>query len=206
MYPCPYCRYHLNRFVVRNGELQFYPVEFMLLGQRADRAPFDIALEDRLATIDADRPGSLRLFVWKLHNAVSSSIARTEPWYRREAEPLYTTRFWPGLEAEVARARALGLSDLALDRIETIWTVLKPAAHLAVHRQMLQDAIAEDDAPRIARIAGRATHDIEALDGAILSSGHLTRNYLLNPDKDAAALTISLPVESYARSGTFVER
>ncbi|MFW5641154.1 MAG: hypothetical protein ACOCY0_00135 [Roseicyclus sp.] len=206
MYPCPYCRYHLNRFVVRNLELNFYPVEFMLLGQREDRRPFDIGLEDRLATIDAGRPGTLRLFLWKLHNAVSSSIARTEPWYHREVEPLYTTRFWPGLDAEIARVRALGQTALPLERLEAIWAALKPAAHLAVHRQALQEALAEGDAARVERLITRARHDIAALETAIEASGHLRRSYLPNPEKEPASVTFSLPDEAYARSGFFVER
>ncbi|MBF9059034.1 hypothetical protein HKCCSP123_07535 [Rhodobacterales bacterium HKCCSP123] len=206
MYPCPYCRYHLNRYVAKNGELDVYPVEFMILGQRTDRTSFEITLEDRLDTIDASRPGSLRLFVWKLHNAVSSSIARTEQWYHREVEPLYTTRFWPGLDAELMRAHALGLDSLPLDRLECIYGVLKPAAHLAVYRQELQEAFAKADDARAAAIVARAAPDVAALDSAIETSGYLSRSYLFDPDKSGVSASYTREDEAFARSGLFIER
>ncbi len=206
MYPCPYCRYHLNRFVARNGELDLYPIEFMMLGQRADRAPFDITLEDRLATIDAGKPGSLRLFLWKLHNAVSSSIARSEQWYHREVEPLYTTRFWPSFDAELLRARALGLEALPLDRLECIHRALKPSVHLAAHRHALQEAFEEGDDARAAAIVARAAPDIAALEQAIETSQYLSRTYLLDPEKAGVSASYTLEDEAYARSGLFIER
>lgn len=206
MYPCPYCRYHLNRFVARNAERDLYPVEFMLLGQRDDRAPFDITLDDRLLTIDAAKPGSLRLFLWKLHNAVSSSIARSEQWYHREVEPLYTTRFWPGFDAELMRAQALGLEALPLDRIACLHRALKPTVHLAAHRHALQAAFEAGDDAMAASIAARAAPDIAALEQAIETSQYLSRSYLFDPDKAGVSGGYSPDDEAYARSGLFIER
>jgi cytidine deaminase len=31
MYPCPYCRHHLNAYVVQNREVDMYPIEYLLL-------------------------------------------------------------------------------------------------------------------------------------------------------------------------------
>jgi hypothetical protein len=43
---------------------------------------------------------ALRLFVWKLHNAVSSSIARSEEWYQ-STDAVNTCRYWPNIEGTV---------------------------------------------------------------------------------------------------------
>jgi hypothetical protein len=206
MYPCPYCRHHLNRYVVRNAETDRYPVEFLLLGQQAGNPPLHISLDDRLTEISADRPGSLRRFVWKLHNAVSSSIQRTEPWYHREERPIYTTRFWPGLDAEVARARALGQDAIAVDRLAGILDVLHPATRLATLRDEMQGALAREDAPEIARIAEAARDEIAALDDAVERSCFLQRSYGYDPTRTEAPPHFSPEEEMFARSGIFTER
>lgn len=207
MYPCPYCRYHLNRFVVGNGETAFYPVEFLFLGQRADRAPLDIGLDDRLATISADRPGSLRLFVWKLHNAVSSSIARTEAWYHREEDAFYTTRHWPGFEAELARVRAHGHQSLSVERVAALYAIAKPVAHLATLRDEVVHALDAGDAEAVARLAGAAAPRIAALEAALEETGVLTESYRLDPDRgESAPVAVTESEVAFARSGLFTER
>src|SRR5262249_26023000 len=71
MYPCPYCRHHLNAYVVQNKEVDMYPVEYLLLGYDPRVTDFRMSIDDKLATV-VDGAG-LRLFLWKLHNTVSSS-------------------------------------------------------------------------------------------------------------------------------------
>ncbi|MEO1559896.1 MAG: EF-hand domain-containing protein, partial [Cyanobacteria bacterium J06632_19] len=79
MYPCPYCRHHLNMYVVQNKEVDMYPVEYLLLGRDPKLNNFEVSMEAKLSTVvDGE---TLRLFFWKLHNTVSSSIARSEEWY-----------------------------------------------------------------------------------------------------------------------------
>lgn len=206
MYPCPYCRYHLNRFVVRNGETQFYPVEFLLLGQKPDKAIFDISLDDRLDTISADKPGSLRLFVWKLHNAVSSSIARTEAWYHAISNPLYTSRHWPDLSEELARARALGQSEISVNRVGAIFEVTKAAAHLATLRDEILEAVSAGDTAALPHLVDRAQPLIGALEEAITTSKYLHHSYLV----DETSVYVSEPLnpanEDFARGGLFIER
>ena len=206
MYPCPYCRHHLNRYVVRTSETDRYPVEFLFLGQQPANPPLHIALDDRLTGISADRPGSLRRFVWKLHNAVSSSIQRTEPWYHREERPLYTTRFWPGLDAEIARARALGQGAVAVDKLSGILDVLHPATRLATLREDLQRALASGADAEVARIAGAAGDEIAALDAAIERSRFLQRSYAYDPSRAEEPPHFSPAEEMFARSGSFSER
>ncbi|WP_167767230.1 ERV1/ALR-related protein [Jannaschia formosa] len=206
MYPCPYCRHHLNRYVVRNSETDRYPVEFLLLGQQEGNPPLQISLDDRLTEISADRPGSVRRFVWKLHNAVSSSIQRTEPWYHREDRPIYTTRFWPGLDAEVARAKALGQDAIAVPRLAGILEVLHPATRLATLRAELQLALASGDETEITRIAKAAKDEIAALDDAVERSCFLQRSYGYDRTRTEAPPHFSPEEEMFARSGRFTER
>lgn len=206
MYPCPYCRHHLNRYVVCNREVDRYPVEFLFLGQRPDKAPLDISLADRLTEVSASDRGSLRRFVWKLHNAVSSSIARTEDWYHQEARPIYTTRYWPGLEAETARARALRLDSIPVDKIERIVEILKPATRLATLRDELQLALKAADEATVARISGVARREIDELNAAVEGSGFLPRTYGYDPQGVERPPHFSPQEEAFARSGRFIER
>lgn len=206
MYPCPYCRYHLNRYVVRNREVHDYPIEFLLLGQRPDKAWLDISLDDRLATISPDTPGSFVLFVWKLHNAVSSSIARTEDWYHREAHPLYTTRFWPGLDSEIARLRSLSVEFVPVERLATLYGVIKPSVELAILRDEIQLALAQDDHDLIGAIAKRATEAVARVEAAMLESGLLAQAYAYDPDKTDPPPHLTAQEESFSRSGLYVER
>ena len=206
MYPCPYCRYHLNRFVVRNGETQFYPVEFLLLGQKPDKAIFDISLNDRLDTISTDKPGSLRLFVWKLHNAVSSSIARTEAWYHAISNPLYTSRHWPDLSEELAHARALDQSEISVERVGAVFDVTKAAAHLATVRDEILEAVTARDTAALPHLLDRAQPLISALDEAIISSEYLDRSYLVDETSGYDGEQLNPANEDFARSGLFIER
>ncbi len=204
MYPCPYCRYHLNRYVIRNREVAMYPMEFLLLGHKPDQRDTSITLDDKLATITA--PGALRKFLWKLHNAVSSSIARTEPWYHRQPKPLYTTRFWPSMEAEIAHAAAGGVSSIALDRLKEIFSITKPTAHLAVLRDELAHALNGGDAATVAKIIDRADDAIADLERAMDETAYLTRKYAFDPDKMDKLAPVDEAQEAYARSGVFIER
>lgn len=206
MYPCPYCRYHLNRYVARNREVNFYPVEFLLLGQKADRAWFDIALDDRLATISALKPGSLRLFVWKLHNAVSSSIARTEEWYHREEHPLYTTRFWPGLDTEIARMRAKAIEHMPVGRLAALYSVIKPSVELATLRDEIQLVLPQGKEDLLEAIATRALACVARLETAMLTADLLRSTYLFDPLRVDPPPHLTEQEEAFSRSGFYVER
>jgi Ca2+-binding EF-hand superfamily protein len=205
MYPCPYCRYHLNRFVIQNLEVEYYPIEFLLLGRAEAQHNLAISLEDKLRTISAEAPGSLRLFLWKLHNAVSSSIARTEPWYHRDGRPLYTTRFWPSLDSELARAHALSLEYVDLDRLTDIYAIIKPAAALALLRDKMHHALLHNDTETFDEAASRAADDIVDLEAAVSASGLLSRHYRFDPLKTEVAPHFTAEEEAFARSGYFIE-
>lgn len=206
MYPCPYCRYHLNRYVARNREVEFYPVEFLLLGQQPDKPWFDISLDDRLATIAPDMPGSMALFVWKLHNAVSSSIARTEAWYHAEANPLYTTRFWPGFDAEIAKLRSTGAQQMPLDDVAALNAMTRPSAELATLRDEIRLALRDGAAGALDDIMPRARDAIARIERALDVTGFLGRCYAFDPERVDPPPHLSAAEEEFARSGAFIER
>ncbi|WP_405404177.1 hypothetical protein [Paracoccus sp. Ld10] len=204
MYPCPYCRYHLNRYVIRNREVDMYPVEFLLLGRKPDQQDLSITLDDKLATVAV--PGGLRTFLWKLHNAVSSSIARTEPWYHRQPEPIYTNRFWPSFESEMAYAAAHGQATYAVADINMIYRITKPAARLAVLRDELGLAFFKGDTELVRDITDRADGAISDLTQAVGDTEYLTKKYFYNVQKVDAMESPEDGFEAFARSGVFVER
>ncbi len=206
MYACPYCRYHLNRYVVRNREVNMYPVEYLLLGGAARAMDLAVSMDEKLATISAERPGSLRLFLWKLHNAVSSSIARTEPWFRKDPKPIYTTRFWPGLDSELARAHALGKDAVELHRLTDIYSIMKPAARLAVLRDELDNALQAVDHDAFAQVTQRAHDEIADLEEAVHANAYLQLAYAFDPAKQDAPPHFTHEEEAFALSGIFVER
>ena len=136
MYPCPYCRHHLNMYVVQNKEVDMYPVEYLLLGRDPQLNNFEVSMEAKLSTVvDGD---TLRLFFWKLHNTVSSSIARSEEWYHKDEKAFYTTRYWPSLDSELARSKALKHLSISVDRLYRLYGIMKPASRLAGVRATLQ--------------------------------------------------------------------
>ncbi|WP_205910359.1 ERV1/ALR-related protein [Rhizobium sp. FKL33] len=203
VYPCPYCRFHLNRYVVRNREIHLYPVEYLLLGPQKHATHIDVTIDEKLQTIT--EAGSLRTFLWKLHNTVSSSIGRTEAWYARDEQAHYTSRYWPSLESELARAGFIGSKTLDADRIRRMYAVIKQAAHLAVVRDELQMALTDAATEALERIMSRADVVIPLAEQAILASRFLHETYRYNPAGDLADPHFSAEEEALARSGYFVE-
>ena len=131
---------------------------------------------------------------------------KSTPWYHREERPLYTTRFWPGLDAEIARARALGQGAVAVDKLSGILDVLHPAMRLATLREDLQRALASGADAEVARIAEAARDEIAALDAAIERSRFLQRSYAYDPSRTEEPPHFSPAEEMFARSGSFSER
>jgi hypothetical protein len=204
MYPCPYCRYHLNRYVVRNKEVHLYPIEYLLLGPRdSDEPHIEVTIDQKLSVIHDG--ASLRLFLWKLHNTVSASIARTEPWFHRDEQAHYTTRYWPSLDSELARAHALAMRIIETERISRIYGVLKHAAHLGVLRDELQQALHRPGSEELREIWERAQGIIAAAEEAVLRSGFLQQNYHYNPELELEDPHFSPEEEALARSGFYVE-
>jgi hypothetical protein len=204
MYPCPYCRFHLNRYVVRNKEVHLYPIEYLLLGPQDSEQPhIEVTVDQKLSVIHDG--ASLRLFVWKLHNTVSASIARSEPWFHRDDHAHYTTRYWPSLDSELARAQALAQQAIETDRISRIYGVLKHAAHLGVLRDELQLALHRPGSDELRQVWERAEAIVAAAEQAVLSSRFLQQSYHYNPSLELEDPHFTPEEEALARSGFFVE-
>lgn len=110
-YPCPYCRHHLNEFVSVGRERDLYPVEYLFVGATAESLggtnggvwnPVGGEGPDLLSYVKDGK--SARLFVWKLHNAVSSSIC--------ELGSLLSMRQPRPLRTPLANARSSAPSSL----------------------------------------------------------------------------------------------
>jgi len=203
MYPCPYCRFHLNRYVVKNREVNMYPIEYLLLGPQTPTEHIEVTIDSKLASI-SDSTG-LRLFLWKLHNTVSSSIARSEPWFHQESDAHYTTRYWPSLDSELARARALEEPSLPLERIERIYAVIKKASHLSILRDELQQALRRGDKEELQRVWQRAEASVDSVEQALLASQFLSATYHYDPSLVLEPPHFSAEEEALARSGYYVE-
>jgi hypothetical protein len=203
MYPCPYCRFHLNRYVVKNREVTMYPIEYLLLGPQTPTEHIEVTIDSKLASI-TDSTG-LRLFLWKLHNTVSSSIARSEPWFHQESDAHYTTRYWPSLDSELARARALAEPSLPLERIERIYSVIKKASHLSILRDELQQALRRGDKEELQRVWERAEASVDSVEQALLASQFLSATYHYDPSLVLEPPHFSAEEEALARSGYYVE-
>ncbi|PRQ00439.1 EF-hand domain-containing protein [Enhygromyxa salina] len=204
MYPCPYCRHHLNAYVVQNREVDMYPVEYLLLGHDPGASSFNMSIDDKLKTV-TDGP-SLRMFLWKLHNTVSSSIARSEEWYHRDDSAFYTTRYWPSLAAELARARAFKHRSISIERIEANYQLLKPVGRLAGVRLELQRLLAKGDVDSIGQAKKIAKDYIAQLEASVSNGRFLQDNYRLDPTlSDPLNPTYSEEEEALGRSGLYTE-
>lgn len=204
MYPCPYCRHHLNAYVVQNKEVDMYPVEYLLLGHDPSDASFLMSLDDKLSTV-SDGP-SLRLFLWKLHNTVSSSIARSEEWYHREEGAFYTTRYWPSMASELARAKAFRHASISVERIEKNYQLLRPVGRLAGVRHELQRLLAKGDAASVQQAKQVAAEAIALLEQSVLAGGFLQDTYRFDPTlSDPLNPTFSEAEEELGRSGLYTE-
>ncbi|MCY1060107.1 EF-hand domain-containing protein [Nannocystis sp. SCPEA4] len=204
MYPCPYCRHHLNAYVVQNREVDMYPVEYLLLGHDLEATSFNMSIDDKLGVV-SDGP-SLRLFLWKLHNTVSSSIARSEEWYHRDDTAFYTTRYWPSLAAELARARAFNQSSIPVERVESNFRLMGPVGKLAGVRLELHRLLARGDAASVVQAKKIAQDYIRQLETRVIAERFLQDNYHLDPNlSDPLTVSFSEEEERLGRSGLYTE-
>jgi len=180
-----------------------YPVEYLVLGRDPQLTNFEVSLDAKLSTvIDGS---SLRLFFWKLHNTVSSSIARSEEWYHKDEKAFYTTRYWPSLDSELARAKALRQISIATDRIYRLYGILRPASRLAGVRTTLQKLLEKGDTAAIKEACTVAHDYIKDLEAAVISGQFLQETYQFEPDLVDTSAIFTPEEEEFARSGLFVE-
>ncbi len=203
MYPCPYCRHHLNMYVVQNKEVEMYPVEYLLLGRELHLNHFEVSLDAKLSTVVDGL--SLRLFLWKLHNTVSSSIERSEEWYHKDEKAFYTTRYWPSLDSELARAKALGHISISIGCIYRLHRILRPTSRLAGVRTTLQKLLEKGDEEGIKEACLVAQDYIKDLEEAVISSQFLQETYHFEPELVDKSPHFTPEEEEFARSGVFIK-
>jgi hypothetical protein len=203
MYPCPYCRHHLNMYVVQNKEVDMYPVEYLLLGRDPQLNNFEVSMEAKLSTVVDG--AALRLFFWKLHNTVSSSIARSEEWYHTDEKAFYTTRYWPSLDSELARSKAFKHLSISIERLYRLYGILKPASRLAGVRATLQKLLEKGDLDDIREACTLAQDYIKELESSVISGQFLQETYRFDPEIVDKNPHFTPEEEEFARSGVFVE-
>ena len=180
-----------------------YPVEYLLLGCDPHLTDFEVSADAKLSAL-VDGP-SLRLFFWKLHNTVSSSITRKEQWYRQDEKPFYTTRYWPSLDAELARAKTLKQASIATDFIYRLYEVLRATSRLAAARTLLQKLMKLGDCEGITEVCLAAQNYIKDLELAILNGQFLQQTYHFDRNLANEAPYFTSQEEEFARSGRFIE-
>jgi hypothetical protein len=175
LYPCPYCRHHLNEFVYLNKERDLYPVEYLFVGWEPSGENLQGILRpgEKLKYIKDGR--TLRLFVWKLHNAVSSSIERGESWYKATTQ-INTSRYWPNIEGELHRGmHTSGLVDA--QRLRRMGDVLDCALRLS----SLRDPILDIELENVEEMMEEVRPLLEQLDRTMEESGLLTEVFQFKP-------------------------
>ena len=198
MYPCPYCRYHLNKFVVKNKEVAMYPIEYLLIGTK-NEFNFDINIEQKISSINNGQ--SLSLFLWKLHNTVSSSIARSEEWFHLDKTSYYTSRYWPSLDSELERAKLLNISSISTEIISRIYGIIKHAIKLSTLKDELKLFLETNQST--SQIYKKSVDSSKEIDEALISSNYLESHYFFNPSLEDEDPHFSVAEESLARSGKF---
>ena len=201
-YSCPFCRHHLTSYVAVSAERDMYPIEYCLLGLKPDEPLHNITLEDKLGCIA--NPMDARLFIWKLHNAVQSSIERNEKWYKKESVAVYTSRWWPNLSAEIARVRfeTEGQGSLPVRTIEYYNRLTKPMARLEKLREKLNSS---SERTEVVELRDEAQEYIDILEEVMKEGRFLQKTYCFVKD-----LEEPLPMRpfkggygNYARSDSF---
>jgi hypothetical protein len=179
VYPCPYCRAHLNHAVIRGAERTMYPVEYLFVGWQPTADNLDGKSEPAKKISYITDARSLSLFVWKLHNAVNSSIAREEEWYHAEIESVYTSRYWPNLDAELYRAQnASGI--VSAQRLLMFVDLLKTAKELAGLRDDVL-ALTTTGYGSVEELMKKIKPLLERLDQKMIASNFLRETYAYQP-------------------------
>lgn len=172
--PCPYCRHHLNGYVIQNVEKDLYPVEYILMGWQemgmAEHLDGITTPADKLKYVVDTR--TLRLFIWKLHNAVNASIERSEVWYK-QVDSVNTNRYWPNLYGELHRG-GLHSGAVSASRLSRTLNVVDSAVKLNLVRGSLGAGVT---AEQVEGLLKAAKPRIEELDEAVLASGFLEETY-----------------------------
>ena len=131
---------------------------------------------------------ALRLFVWKLHNAVSASIERSEAWYK-PSDSMNTSRYWPNMQATLRRAEAALPAREAVESLD---------AYLEKWPTHMNAILMRAHAAQQARDAGAALHwfgkaiDLEPQNARLLAMAAAVRLAIGEHEEGAALLERAL--------------
>jgi len=203
MYPCKHCLHHLHCIDVPNAEIYKWPLEYLLLGWTADcenTGKFPMSLEKKLETVQD--PSTLRMFLWKLHNAISS-VSCPKPEDNPDDVP-YTQRFWPSLDSELAVRKVRNKEmdkHIPTVRLQQVYAITKVSIQLSLMHENI--AIAKDDLQaRVGQIA-RVLALIKQQEMTIDSCQFLQEMYRFAPDIAEMAPRFTAEEEEFARNPFF---
>ena len=180
-----------------------YPLEYLFLGFNSNDMDLVISLEDKLNAISKGE--DLRLFLWKLHNTVSSSISRSEKWFHKQKNPIYTNRYWPSLDAELEKAHIFNIKLIDVDKVYKVYNLLRPVSKLETLREEVQYALDNNNLQLFNKCKNDFSKVIKELEENIIESNFLQQTYHYNANLINEAPHFTAEDEMYARSGYFYE-
>ena len=143
------------------------------------------------------------LFLWKLHNTVSSSIARSEDWFHFDKNSYYTSRYWPSLDSELEKASLLNISSISTTSIARIYGVIKNTIKLSTLKDELKMYLNAN--LELKKIFSNSKSVSEELDESFYKSEYLEEHYTFNHLQDDEDPHFSEAEELLARSGKFTD-
>lgn len=117
----------------------------------------------------------------------------------------YTTRYWPSIDSELARATALKQISIATRRLMAIYGLLKPVARLSAVRLQLQNLLEAGDQPSLDGACALARQHIQALEEAVIEGGFLQDTYRFDPELVDQAPAFTPEEEAFGRTNLFIE-
>ncbi|MEO1560487.1 MAG: histidine kinase, partial [Cyanobacteria bacterium J06632_19] len=117
----------------------------------------------------------------------------------------YTNRYWPSLDSELARSKALKHLSISVDRLYRLYGILKPASRLAGVRASLQNLLEKGSESDICEACILAQDYIKELEASVIEGQFLQETYCFDPDIVDETPHFTAEEEEFARSGLFVE-
>ncbi|MGI2908434.1 EF-hand domain-containing protein [Tolypothrix sp. VBCCA 56010] len=146
-----------------------------------------------------------RVILSQASEEVDGAMMPVNYWYHKDEKAFYTTRYWPSLDTELARAKALKHISIASDRIYRLYGMLKPASRLSGARTTLQKLLQKGDWEGIKEACLVAQDYIKDLESAVQSGQFLQETYSFDPHLVDKAPYFTPEEEEFSRSGVFVE-
>jgi hypothetical protein len=214
IYACPFCRHHATKYVLLNGgngphgeeERSLYPAIWKHIGMEHSKNPEAVVTTVQQKLEYCEDGEKLRLFLWKMHCAVTMSIEREEPWYRRGRVPIKGQGFWPSASGETFRQKYRCARDD--DRSEQVNEIANLNAQLEAQWKSACRSGKRNDIDSWRNDMAGIECLINQIDRAMVESRVLQDGYTLRVDWQNPALRPVEPdnVEGHIRRTDFVVR